>query len=274
MNRMTNTSRPRRPTRASYQVPALERGLAILEYLDQHPAGRTMIDIARALGLPKNAVFRITLTLVRLGYLRRDDDTKLLRLGHKTLALGYGSLDEGRSLVEQSLEPMRALRDATGETVCLTVLADGAGFVLESVSGKHLFRCMVDPGMRQPLHASASGKALVAYLPRNEAESLLAQLRLERLTPNTIATKARLKAELKKVHNVGYALDRSEHVAGAMCVAAPIFDRQGHPVAALTVTAPAGRMPESRLDELGRTVRCHADAISARLGGSKQGTQA
>jgi DNA-binding IclR family transcriptional regulator len=256
---------------AGYQVPALERGLAILEYLDRHPAGRTMIETARDLGLPKNAVFRITLTLLRRGYLERDDHSKRLRLGHKTLTLGYGALGEGRSLVEQSLEQMRALREATGETVCLSVLADGEGFVLESVPGTHLFRCTAEPGMRQPVHASASGKAILAHLPQGELDAALLRLRLVRLTPHTITTKARLKEELENVRDSGYALDRCEHVDGAMCVAAPIFDRRGHAVASLTVTAPAGRMPDDKLPALGRTVRRHADEISARLGGVQRG---
>jgi DNA-binding IclR family transcriptional regulator len=251
-----------------YQVPGLERGLAILEYLDQHPAGSTMIDAARDLRLPKNAVFRIASTLLHHGYLDRDEQTKRLRLSHKTLALGYGALGEGRSLVEQSLEQMRALRTATGETVCLSVLADGEGFVLESVPGRHLFRCTVDPGMRQPLHASASGKAILAHLPRNELETVLLQLRLVRLTPNTITKKKQLEEELRRVRDCGYALDRCEHIDGAMCVAAPVFDRLGHAVASLTVTAPAGRMPREKLSALGRIVRQHADGISARLGGS------
>jgi DNA-binding IclR family transcriptional regulator len=268
---MKSGSRQRPRAAVSYQVPALERGLGVLEYLDQHPAGRTMIETARDLGLPKNAVFRITLTLLRRGYLERDEHSKRLRLGHKTLTLGYGALGDGRSLVEQSLEQMRALREATGETVCLSVLADGGGFVLESVPGTHLFRCTVDPGMRQPVHASASGKAILAHLPQGELEAMLYQLRLTRLTPNTITTKARLREEFCCVRDCGYALDRCEHVDGAMCVAAPIFDRRGHAVASLTMTAPAGRMPHERLPALGRMVRQHADEISARLGGIQRG---
>ncbi|MCC6356958.1 MAG: IclR family transcriptional regulator [Verrucomicrobiae bacterium] len=264
---MEITSRRRQRAPANYQVPALERGMAVLEYLDQHPAGRTMIETARDLGLSKNAVFRITLTLVRRGYLERDNASKRFRLGHKTLMLGYGALGDGRSLVEQASEQMRALREATGETVCLSVLADREGFVLESVPGKHLFRCAVDPGMRQPVHASASGKAIIAHLPPGELDALLQPLRLVRLTSNTITRKAQLRLELRRVRECGYALDRCEHIDGAMCVAAPIFDRRGSAAASLTVTAPAGRMPRAKLSGLGRMVRQHADEISARLGG-------
>jgi DNA-binding IclR family transcriptional regulator len=249
-----------------YQVPGLERGLAILEHLDRHPAGRSMVELARELDLPKNAVFRITRTLTRRGYLERDADTKRLYLGRKVLALGYGALGEGCGIVEQSLDAMRRLRDASQETVCLSVLVEGEGFVLEGVPGLHPFRCVVDPGMRQPLHASASCKAILAYLPDGEQESLLDRIELGRLTPHTITQKSELRKELRRVRECGYALDRGEHIDGVTCVAAPIFNRQTCPVASLTVTGPAGRLPEAGLPSLGREVRQHADRISERLG--------
>jgi DNA-binding IclR family transcriptional regulator len=248
-----------------YQVPGLERGLMILEYLDRHPAGRSMNEIARDLELPKNAVFRIALTLMRSGYVERDADTKRLFLGRKVLALGYGALGEARSLVEQSLDGMRQLRDASRETVCLSVLVDGQGFVLESVPGLHPFRCVVDPGMRQPLHASASCKAILAYLPEADQLALLAGARLPSLTPRTITQKSALRKELLGVRECGYATDCGEHIDGVNCVAAPIFDRQALPVAALTVTGPAGRIPHDGLASLGRLVRQHAQRVSARL---------
>jgi len=250
------------PDDRRYQVPGLERGLLILEYLDQHPAGRSMVEIARELALPKNAVFRIALTLLRGGYLERDTDTKRLFLGRKVLALGYGALGAGRGLVEQSLPGMRALRDATRETVCVSVLVESQGFVLEGMPGLHPFRCVVDPGMRQPLYASASCKAILAYLPVAEQNTLLAGLRLTRLTPTTLTQKAELLRDLAAVRQCGYATDRGEHLEGVNCVAAPIYDRHALPIASLTVTGPAGRLPHDEFSRLGPLVRQHADQIS------------
>jgi DNA-binding IclR family transcriptional regulator len=252
---------PSLPDDRRYQVPGLERGLLILEYLDQHPAGRSMVEIARDLGLPKNAVFRITLTLLRGGYLERDLHTKRLFLGRKVLALGYGALGAGRGLVEQALPGMRALRDATRETVCVSVLVEGQGFVLEGMPGPHPFRCVVDPGMRQPLHASASCKAIVAHLPPAEVEALLAGVRLPRLTPSTLTQKAELLRHLAHVRQCGYATDCGEHIEGVNCIAAPIFDRHALPLASLTVTGPAGRLPQEAFSRLGPLVRQHADRI-------------
>lgn len=248
-----------------YRVPGLERGLMILEYLDQHAAGRTMVQIAKELSLPKNAVFRITVTLAHRGYLERDKESKRFYLSRRVLALGYGALGEDVSLVEEAIGEMRRLRDAVRETVCLSVLVEDQGFVLEQAPGTYPFRCVVNTGMRQPLHASASCKAILAYLPDQERETLLGSIRLHRFTPRTITKRVDLLRELEQVRTCGYAVDRGEHIEGITCVAAPVFSREVRPMAALTVTGPAGRMPEESLEKIGRTIRAHADQISGRL---------
>jgi len=258
-------SKPKSKT-ARYSVPGLERGLRVLEYLDRYPGGRSMGQIAQDLGLPKNSVFRITLTLVRAGYLQRDPDSARVGLSRKLLSLGYGALRETPSLVEQSLDVMRPLRDAVRETVCLSVLVEDEGFVLEEVPGLYPFRCVVDPGMRQPLHASASCKAILACLPPGEQEAILARLPMPRLTPRTLTDAESLREDLRQARECGYALDRGEHIEGVVCVAAPIFDRHGYPVASLTVTGPAGRMAAPQVTEFGPQVRAFADRISKRLG--------
>jgi len=258
---------------ARYRVPVLERALAILEYLDQHPAGRSMTEIARDLGLPKNAVFRITTTLTQCAYLERNSDTKRLYLSRKALTLGYGALQDERGIVQLAWGPMRCLRDRVKETVCLSILVDGQGFVLEAVPGIHPFRCVVDSGMRQPLHASGSCKAILAHLPEEEQAALISAARLVRLTQNTIRHKTALGEEMSRVRNNGYAVDDCEHIDGVRCVAAPIFDRHGHAVASLTVTGPMGRMPKADLPTLGHLVREHADQVSASMGRHQKDSQ-
>jgi len=225
-----------------------------------------MGQISQELGLPKNSVFRITLTLLKAGYLERDPDSARVGLSRKLLSLGYGALRETPSLVEQSLGFMRQLRDAVRETVCLSVIVDDEGFVLEQVPGLYPFRCVVDPGMRQPLHASASCKAILAYVPPNELEAILARLPVPRLTPHTLTDKESLREDLRRVRECGYAVDRGEHIEGVVCTAAPILDRHGYPAASLTVTGPAGRMPASLFTALGPQVCDFADRISRKLG--------
>ncbi len=249
---------------ARYRIPSLERALQVLEHLDRSPGGRTLMETAQALRLPKNSVFRITTTLLRHGYLDRDPESKKLSLSRKVLALGYRSVSGG-GLVRHALDAMRDLRDAVRETVVLSLLVEGEGFVLDEVQGTHPFRFVAEPGTRQPLHASASAKAILAFLPAEEREEMLGRAKLARLTPRTITTAQALRAEIQRIRRRGYALDRGEHMQGVHCAAAPVFDRWGYPVASLTVTGPVDRLPESSLDRLGRKVREGADHVSRKL---------
>ena len=97
-----------------YLVPALERGMRILELLAGHPNGLAMTDMEE-LGLPSASLYRMLVTLSELGYIIRDGSDRY-RLGRKLLTLAYRSIDES-SLIETALGPMRDLRDRTGETV-------------------------------------------------------------------------------------------------------------------------------------------------------------
>jgi len=248
---------------ARYHVPNLERALKIIEFLDAHPEGGSMSELAQVLRFPRNSVFRITMTLLKHGYLERRDDRFVL--SRKVLGIGYRAVGEG-GIVESSIEQMRRLRDVVKETVCLSILVEGEGLVLEQVQGLHPFRFVAEPGTRQPLHASAAPKAILAQLPAAEVGRLLERLEMPRLTSRTIVRKTQYLAELARIQARGYALDLGEHQEGVVCVGAAVLNRHGYPVAAVTVTGPSSRMPEHTLDRIGPAVRAHADAISQRLG--------
>lgn len=249
---------------ADYHVPNLERALVVMEFLAQNP-GAGVSRIAEALRLPKNSVFRITMSLLRHGYLIRDDATKQFCLSHKLLALGYAATNK-HTVVENSLEAMRELRDATKETVLLGTLIGAEGVVLEQVFGSHPFKFMVDAGTRFSLHTSAPGKALLAFLPDGEREAVLRKLRLTRYTERTITTLPALRKELEQVRELGYGLDRAEEIEGCHCVGAPILDQHDYPAASIWVTGPSNRMPLDSFPALGKVVAEHAARISSRLG--------
>jgi DNA-binding IclR family transcriptional regulator len=145
------------------------------------------------------------------------------------------------------------------------------GVVLDVAASRHPVRMTVDPGTRYTLHDAAGGKVALAYLPEAERERLLARLALVRRTPRTITSRVALRREMADVRRQGYALDRAECVEGIRCVSAPVFDRRGECVAALTVTGPSMRIPESRFPALARAAVAHADRISRRLGAERPG---
>jgi DNA-binding IclR family transcriptional regulator len=257
---------------ADYHVPNLERALVILEFLAGNP-GEGVSGIAEALRLPKNSVFRICMSLLRHGWLLRDDATKAFHLSRKLLALGYAATNK-HTVVENAIDVMRELRDLTKETVLLGTLIHTEGVVLEQVFGLHPFKFMVDAGTRFSLHTSAPGKALLAYLPEGEREDVLRSLRLTRYTERTITTLPALRKELEAVRACGYALDHAEEIEGCHCVGAAILDHHNNPVASIWMTGPGSRVPPASFPVIGKLVKEHADRISGRLGNGRVLSQA
>jgi DNA-binding IclR family transcriptional regulator len=249
----------------NYQVPALDRALAIMELLAKHPEGMRMREIAEALSLPANSVFRITALLRDRGYLLRDDDGMRFQLSRKLLVLGYAAIGEDK-LVEHAMETMQQLRDITEETVLIGVRVDLEGLVLEQVAATQPLKFLVDPGTRFPLHTSAPGKAIVAFLPPAEKESILSRLNYKVYTKNTITSRSKFEAELVDVQAQGYGVDRAEQVDGLHCLASPIFNHRGYPIASIWVTGPGFRFPEHQFDKIGKKVVKAAERISAKFG--------
>src|SRR4030042_4856105 len=112
-----------------HHVPGLERALAIIELLANNHKGLTMSEMADKLDIPKNSVFRITMTLLDRGYLQRDDSSKRFVLTRKLLAIGYTTISD-RNMVENAMDVMRELRDSVKETVLLGTLLEDKGIVM------------------------------------------------------------------------------------------------------------------------------------------------
>jgi DNA-binding IclR family transcriptional regulator len=253
------------PAVENYQVPALDRALSILELLAHHPDGMRMRELADKLSLPPNSVFRITGVLEQRGYLFREGADMRYRLSRKLLSLGYAAIGEDK-LVEHSLDIMQLLRDETQETVLVGVRADVQGVVLEQVASTQPVKFLVDPGTHFPLHTSAPGKVLVAFLPKAERDAVLKRIKFTRYTDQTLDTRAKFEAEIESVLVAGYGLDCGEQIEGLRCVGAPIFNHRGYPMAAIWVTGPSFRLSASALKPIGVNLVAAAARISQRFG--------
>jgi len=252
------------PADTALQVPALQRGLALLEYLAAEPAGATLSELGTALSLSPTSVFRLAGALEELGYLQRDEKTKRFAVTQKLLLLGQPH-SGNRSLVECALEPMRRVLAATGETTQLCCRAEADCVVIEQLPALHPFKYIVDLGSRPPAHCCAPGKAMLAFLRDDELEAVLPQIRFERHTAHTITNRRALMVELERIRACGYALDRGEHFDGIHCVAAPLLDRHGHTLAAITIAGPSTRIPEDRFEEIGRLIIAAASDAAHRF---------
>lgn len=247
-----------------YKVPNLERGLVILEHLTSRPEGQTVTELTEALGLSKNSVFRITMTLLSHGYLVRDDQ-KRFSLSKKLLLMGCRSLNEN-SFIEQSLDVMRLCRDEIMESVFIGTLIGNEGVVIEQVLGTYPFKFSIDSGHRMPMHCSAPCKAIVAHLPESERKRLLTGYAFKRFNENTITTRRAFEQALKEVRSCGFAMDHAEQVHGTHCIGAPVFNQYGYPIAAIWTTGPSDRLPVNSMKRTGKIIRRYADMISRRMG--------
>lgn len=236
------------------QAPALQRGLAVLEFLAAHDEAATLSEISAALKLSPASIFRITGVLENAGYLHREEASRRFSLTRK-LFLQAQPKHEGRSLVESCLPSMREVLQLTGETVQLCCLADDTCVILEQLPSTYPFKYIVDLGSRVPVHCCAPGKAIAAHMTEDAQGKLLRSLTMERHTDHTIITRRGLLDELEKVKSRGYAVDQGEHFEGIHCVAAPLLDRHGNAVASITIAGPSSRIQVRRFAEFGAIIK-------------------
>jgi len=248
-----------------YSVPNLERALVIIEFLSKQPEGCGLSEIAKKLEMPKNSVFRILKTLLMHGYINQSLPDKSYILSSKFLSLGYSALGE-INLIEKSLDIMRALRDEVNETVLLCSILGHEGVVMEQVLCYHEVKFVIDVGHRFPLHTAAPGKIILAYMSEKEREGILNNITFEKFNERTITNKKDLSSVLAEAKEKGYAIDCGEEIEGLHCVAAPILNYYGYPVASILITGPSSRISKRNFETIGKIVCENAAKISQRLG--------
>ena len=243
------------------QAPALQRGLAILEFLSEHHEGCTAAELSQALEVSGASVFRLTNVLVDLGYLYRDEKSRRFTLTRKFLLLGTPQLAQ-RTLSECAIEALRQVRFETEETTQLCCLVDRETVVIEQLASLHAFKYFVDLGARCPAYCCAPGKAILANLPEDECSKIVEGFKFEKFTENTIVNRRGLRAELKEIRERGYALDRGENFVGINCVGVPVLDRHGYPVGGITVAGPSSRVVEAKFEPFVEILQAAAQRIA------------
>jgi DNA-binding IclR family transcriptional regulator len=242
----------------------LERGLAILEMLT---AGGpvTANELIEELALSRSATYRILGLLRQRGYLEWDGSADRIQLGEQSVKLGMAALASFDPFVAAQAH-LRDLSSELGEAALMAV-RDGAQMVYiahEDVTD-NLIAVRRLLGVRRPMYTTSLGKAVLAALPIEEADSIVDQLTLVSLTPNTIVDRARLRGELDETRARGYAVDNEENEPGVMCFGAAIRDDRARPVCAISVAGPRERIAEKR-DVIPVRVAEVALSVSRRLG--------
>ncbi len=252
-----------RPKR-NYDITALQRGLQLLHLFSESPRGLTAKQVAALSRLPVSTVHRFLANLITAGFLNRD--------GEGTHHLGIACFSIGQAAVGQldirrlSLPYLQELNQQTRETIHLTVRHGLSAVYVEKLDSPEQLRIHSRIGASVPLHCTAVGKVMLAYMPEDEQERVLPELDVKRLTPNSVGNLQELKAELFRVRKNGYACDLEEHELHIRCVAAPIYDHTGSVQSSLSITAPTLRMPVTRLRRLAPLIQEAGLKISTELG--------
>jgi IclR family transcriptional regulator, pca regulon regulatory protein len=248
---------------------SLERGLAILSAFTPDQAALGISELARRLGLTRSTAHRYVATLTTLGYLQQDDATRKYRLGPRVLDLGFSMLGS-LELREIAAPHLRRLTDVTGHTSNLAIRDDTDVILIDRVRGRpgpyHHLEFSLHVGSRIPSYCSATGKALLAFLPRPDLDRLLNRIDLVQRGPRTLTDKRALLAELDHVRRTGIAVNDEELESALRSIAAPVRSRSGEVIAAINVAVPWSPATMSELaSRLGPAVQAAASEIAARV---------
>ncbi|MDE8347732.1 MAG: IclR family transcriptional regulator, partial [Acidocella sp.] len=237
----------------SSDIQSLDRAISILEVL----AGidfTSLAEIGRRTGLPTSTVHRQLQTLEHRGLVRHDIETGLWSVGVGLFRIGSAYL-RIRKLPEIARPVLRALQQATDETINLSKFEETTIICVGQAESHASVRAFFRSGSELPLHASAAGKAILAAMAPEQREKLLENCKYTRFTNSTHGDKVSLLADVEQTVQRGYALDNEEHSLGMRCIGTAILNEFGEPVGALSVSAPNFRMTEDRVAPLGNAAR-------------------
>ena len=247
-------------------IKSLEKGLNLISLIANHESPLRLEELVKVSGLRKTSCFRILQTLTRAGFVVKDAETGVYRIGPKVISIGLAAL-EGRGVRQIALPVMREIRQKTGATVNLAILNGPEVVFVERLQSAHIVEGNLSVGSRLSVHLSSMGKVILAYLPDTELAAVLRQVRFKRKTDRTIMTAKALREELKEIRAAGYALNNEELETGLFAIAVPLLDYSGIAVAGLNISFLLTRHPRQEAMRDFRPLMIKAGRqISAMLG--------
>jgi len=245
-------------------VNSVQKAILVLRRLGNRE-NLSLSEISRDLGIPKSSTHSILSTLESNGLIERDSTTQRYHLGTTLIELGHQAQHE-LTIYRVAHPHLEELNRQVDETVHLTILDADEVLYIDCVESKKRLRTYSVIGVRAPLHCTSVGKVIMAYLPEEEQDRIIAARGLPRFTRNTITNEKALKGELRRIREMGYAVDNDEHEDHLRCIGAPIHNHRGEVYASLSLSGPSQRVTSTRVAELAAYVTDAAQAISHRLG--------
>jgi DNA-binding IclR family transcriptional regulator len=231
-------------------INSVLRALTMLEILAQNGSPMGVTEIAHMLRLDPSTAYRVLATLVAAGWAIQEPETRRYYLTMKMGHLGR-LVDYNDALCRIATPTLQRLAAEYGETAHLAVL-DGADVVFVAHRVPHTYLTVnVDLLSRGPSYCTAVGKAMLSRMSDAEIEARLDQVEMKPLAPRTIVSMDGLLKDLARARADGYAVDDEEYCLGVRCVAAPVLDGSGRPMAAIGLTGPSVRLTHERIACLG-----------------------
>lgn len=249
----------------TYPVKVLDKSFVILEALLQKNCPLSLTELSKELGMYPSMLHRMLATMRYWGYVEQDPQTRKYQLGLKVVELGIAKLQRMK-LVKEATPYLQKLLTQCNETVHLAVLDKGEVIYLAKEESIQSIRMVSQVGGRAPVHCTALGKVLLAYLGPQDQKRILGKKGLPSFTDNTIIDRKKMREELRKIKEQGFALDIEEYEKGLSCISAPIRNHQGTVIAAVAIAGPIFRLDNSKREELKEVLVEATGRISERLG--------
>jgi DNA-binding IclR family transcriptional regulator len=259
---------PRPSEQPAILAKTAAKALDVLECLALAETPLNAQAVAARCQLSRPTAYRLLRTLMERGFVEVVGEGRY-RLGTKILRLSRYVLDR-LELPSLAKPILRALREKTGEMSLAAILEKDSLFYIAKYETTHAVRMASRVGTSGPLHATALGKAILAFLPEEERTSLLKHLQLARIGPKTITNRARLQEHLERVRRMGFAIEDEENEPEIRSIAAPVFNHMGEVIGAVGTSGPAYRLEIEHLEGMAVAVMEAAAQVSAALGHAGQ----
>ena len=246
-------------------VQSIDRALTIIEVLSDYNDGLGITEISSLVNLHKSTVHRLLSTLIHKGYVVQEEESSKYKITFKLFELGSKKVHK-LDLLKISRPYTKMLMESVNEVVHLIIREETDIVYIDKVEANNTISMASRIGKRNPMYCTATGKAILAYLPEEEIHEVWNKSKIVKLTKNTNTDFILFKKELQEVKKNGYAIDDEENEIGVKCVGAPIFNIKGEVVAAISVTGPVTRITDDKIDFISNEVMKCTNQISKEMG--------
>ena len=251
--------------RARSGVQSLGRAFAILEEVARHREGIGLAELSKLVGLHNSTTFHLAKTMVSLGYMRQERDSKRYRVGRPLFALAASALDE-IEMVNLATPVLEDLSRESGESGHFAVRMGDSVVVIARTSGAGAFQLTDRVGVVRPAHCTALGKIILASLRPDQLKRFLERVELKPSTKKSITDPSALLREITEIRRDAIAFDDGEFNAEVRCVAVPVYNFTGEVIGALGISGPIWRMTDQVLQSRAKLVQTAAKRLSAEFG--------